>query len=162
MSIRRVERLRCWSSDRVEQRRDCCSVLRSLSFGDPDLHQQIVREFEVLDSNSWLLNWKNQNLLVFLRVLIKFCSCFVRNLREESDVGEFESDSWSDDSDSVKLSRSLSNNSSRGWDAASEDSSFDQEGCWPKRDLLGYLYAEYFEKSAPYGRIPLMDKVISF
>lgn len=82
-----------------------------------------------------------------------------RSLREESDVGEFESDSWSDDSESGKLSRSLSNNSSRGWDAASEDSCFDQEGFWPMRDRIGYVYAEYFEKCAPYGRIPLMDKI---
>ncbi|XP_077247204.1 uncharacterized protein LOC143886913 [Tasmannia lanceolata] len=83
-----------------------------------------------------------------------------RNLREERDAAEFESDSWSDDSESDKLSRSLSNNSSRAWDATSEDSSFEQEGSWPMRDRLGYVYFQYFEGSAPYGRIPLMDKII--
>ncbi|KAL5982966.1 hypothetical protein ACLOJK_017046 [Asimina triloba] len=83
----------------------------------------------------------------------------LRNLREDCDAGEVESDSWSDDSDGGRLSRSLSNNSSRGWDAGSEDSSFEQDGLWPMRDRLGYLYMEYFERSAPYGRIPLMDKV---
>ncbi|XP_058097767.1 uncharacterized protein LOC131242857 isoform X2 [Magnolia sinica] len=81
------------------------------------------------------------------------------NLREESDVGEFESESgsWSDDSESGKRSPSI--NSSRGWDAGSEDSNFDQEGVWPMHHRLGFLNLEYFERSAPYGRIPLMDKI---
>ncbi|ERN10207.1 uncharacterized protein LOC18438379 [Amborella trichopoda] len=94
----------------------------------------------------------------------------LRPLREDSDQGEFEgrdssSDSWSDDSESDKaLSRWPSYSSpGRGgaWDATSEDSSFDQEGggLWPMRDRLGYLYFQYFERSAPYGRIPLMDKI---
>ncbi|XP_068646034.1 uncharacterized protein [Aristolochia californica] len=82
-----------------------------------------------------------------------------RNPKNENEVPEFESDSWSDDSESDKLSRSLSNNSSRGWDAASDDSSFEPEGLWPTRDRLGYLYCQYFERCSPYGRIPLMDKV---
>ncbi|KAK9278743.1 hypothetical protein L1049_028319 [Liquidambar formosana] len=52
----------------------------------------------------------------------------LRNSREESDaVGGFESDSWSDESESDKLSRSLSNNSSRAWDATSEESSLDHD-----------------------------------
>ncbi|XP_068640262.1 uncharacterized protein [Aristolochia californica] len=83
----------------------------------------------------------------------------LRNSKDEIEVPEFESDSWSDDSESDKLSRSLSNNSSRGWDAASDDSSFEPEGLWPTRDRLGYLYCQYFERCSPYGRIPLMDKV---
>ncbi|KAF3781475.1 hypothetical protein EJ110_NYTH36919 [Nymphaea thermarum] len=96
----------------------------------------------------------------------------LRNLREESDLGELDnrdsfSDCWSDDSEGEKISRCLSNsNPGRGgaWDAASEDSSFDQEGVglWPMSDRdsrLGSLYFEYFERSAPYGRIPLMDKI---
>ncbi|KAG0472567.1 hypothetical protein HPP92_013995 [Vanilla planifolia] len=69
----------------------------------------------------------------------------LRTLGEES-----ESDSWSDDSESEKLSRS--------WDAASEDSSFDQEASWPS-NRLGYLYFQYIECCPPWGRIPLMDKV---
>jgi hypothetical protein len=85
-----------------------------------------------------------------------------RTCKEDSDVVEFESDSWSDDSGSDNLSRSLSNNSSRGWDAVSEDSSFDQEGSWPRRDRLGCLYLQYIEMASPYWRVPLMDKVLFF
>ncbi|CAN6463320.1 unnamed protein product [Victoria cruziana] len=101
----------------------------------------------------------------------KFCPT-LRNLGEESDPGELDnrdsySDCWSDDSDGDKISRCLSNsNPGRGgaWDAASEDSSFDQEGVglWPMSSTdsrLGCLYFEYFERSAPYSRIPLMDKI---
>lgn len=69
----------------------------------------------------------------------------LRTLGEES-----ESDSWSDDSESEKLSRS--------WDAASEDSSVDQDGLGPC-NRLGYLYFEFMERCPPWGRIPLMDKV---
>ncbi|KAL0914153.1 hypothetical protein M5K25_017662 [Dendrobium thyrsiflorum] len=69
----------------------------------------------------------------------------LRTLGEES-----ESDSWSDDSESEKPSRS--------WDAASEDSSFDQDGSW-STSRLGYLYFQYMECCPPWGRIPLTDKV---
>ena len=73
---------------------------------------------------------------------------------------ELESDLWSDDSGSDKLSRSLSNNSSRGWDVASEDSSFELESAWPMRDnKLGYIYLQYFETCCPYWRPPLLEKV---
>lgn len=63
---------------------------------------------------------------------------------------ESESDSWSDDSENEKLSRS--------WDAASEDSAFDQDGS-SSSNRLGYLYFQYMEYCPPWGRIPLMDKV---
>ncbi|XP_061342957.1 uncharacterized protein LOC133289101 [Gastrolobium bilobum] len=82
-----------------------------------------------------------------------------RNRREDSDGVEFESDSWSDDSGSDNLSRSLSNNSSKSWDAVSEDSSCDQEGSWLTREKLGYLYLHYTEMSSPYSRVPLMEKI---
>lgn len=66
-----------------------------------------------------------------------------------------ESDSWSDDSESEKLSKS--------WDAASEDSaqssSFEPDGLWPAKDRIGELYLQYVEYLPPYGRIPLMEKV---
>lgn len=82
-----------------------------------------------------------------------------RNPRE---VVEFESDSWSDDSGSDKLSRSLSNNSSRTWDAISEDSGSEQDGLSPTTNKLGYLYFNYFEMSSPYWRVPLTQKVTPF
>nr|DAD32715.1 TPA_asm: hypothetical protein HUJ06_011566 [Nelumbo nucifera] len=83
----------------------------------------------------------------------------LRNPREECEVVEFESDSWSEDSESDKLSRSLSNNSSRTWDAVSEDSNFDQEGSWPMKDRLGSLYFQYFERLPPFLRVPVVYKI---
>lgn len=88
----------------------------------------------------------------------KSFACF-RNSSDDSDAVEFESDSWSDDSESDKMSRSFSNNSSKTWDANSDDSSFDHEGLWPMRDRLGYLYFQYYETCSPYWRMPLMDKI---
>lgn len=82
-----------------------------------------------------------------------------RNPREDSDVVELESDSWSDDSGSDKLSRSLSNNSSRTWDGISEDSSVEQDGSWLMTNKLGHLYFQYFEMASPYWRVPLTDKI---
>lgn len=107
-------------------------------------------------------------LLVFLLVMILgneidqaiFSSC--RNRKEDSDVVEFENDSWSDDSGSDNLSTCLSNNSSKAWDAVSEDSCLDQEGSWPMRDRLGSLYLQYVEMASPYWRVPLMDKALLF
>ncbi|XP_054781704.1 uncharacterized protein LOC129288911 [Prosopis cineraria] len=81
-----------------------------------------------------------------------------RNRREEGDGVEFESDSWSDDSGSDNLSQSLSNNSSKSWDAVSEESC-DQDGSWPRRDRLGYHYLQYTEMSSPYQRVPLVEKI---
>lgn len=75
--------------------------------------------------------------------------------REESDSScetrDSCSDSFSDESESEKLSR---------WDGcSSEEGLFEQECLWPLNDRLGNLYFQYFERSAPYGRVPLMDKV---
>ncbi|KAG0498562.1 hypothetical protein HPP92_002861 [Vanilla planifolia] len=61
-----------------------------------------------------------------------------------------ESDSWSDDSESEKLTRS--------WDAMSMDSALDQDSSWPN-NRFGYLYFHYIECSPPWGRTPLVDKV---
>jgi hypothetical protein len=65
-------------------------------------------------------------------------------LREESEDGECEgrdpfSDSGSDESVSEE---GLENNT-----------------LLHPSDRLGYLYLQYFERSAPYTRVPLMDKV---
>ncbi|KAJ6296514.1 hypothetical protein OIU78_024378 [Salix suchowensis] len=82
-----------------------------------------------------------------------------RSSREHNDVVELESDSWSDDSTSDKLSRSLSNNSSKTWDTISEDSSVDHEGSLSMREKLGYRSFQYFEMSSPYWRVPLLEKI---
>ncbi|XP_012067282.1 uncharacterized protein LOC105630152 isoform X2 [Jatropha curcas] len=84
-----------------------------------------------------------------------------RNLNQGGymDAVEFESDSWSDESTSDKLSRSLSNNSSCTWDTISEDSSFDHDGSLMTRDRLGYLYLQYMEICSPCWRVPLMEKI---
>ncbi|XAR68031.1 hypothetical protein NMG60_11003017 [Bertholletia excelsa] len=76
-------------------------------------------------------------------------------LREETDsYGETRdsfSDSFSDESESEKLSRCEG--------SSYEDGVFEQESLWHTNDRLGYLYFQYFESSAPYGRVPLMDKI---
>ena len=76
--------------------------------------------------------------------------------REETESGDCEtrdsfSDSCSDESESEKLCR---------WDGcSSEEGGLEQESLWPRSDRLGCLYFQYFERLAPYGRVPLMDKV---
>lgn len=85
-----------------------------------------------------------------------------RNKVEGNVAVEFESDSWSDDTGSDKLSRSLSNDSSKAWDSISEDSSSDQPVSWSMRNKLGSIYLEYFEACSPNWRIPLSNKVILF
>uniref|UniRef100_A0A0D6R3J1 DUF789 domain-containing protein n=1 Tax=Araucaria cunninghamii TaxID=56994 RepID=A0A0D6R3J1_ARACU len=90
--------------------------------------------------------------------------------REDSDGSDCEhrepsTDSWSDCSDNDKLSRSLSNISYRSeGDTGYEDMVSDNENSLHSRDKdrLGCLYFEYFERSGPSARVPLMDKVNYF
>lgn len=73
--------------------------------------------------------------------------------REEmdSETRDSFSDSFSDESESEKLSM---------WDGcSSEEGVFDHESPLHFNDRLGYLYFQYFEKSTPYERVPLMEKV---
>ncbi|KAK7391826.1 hypothetical protein VNO78_20249 [Psophocarpus tetragonolobus] len=80
--------------------------------------------------------------------------------REDSEGVEFESDSWSEDSESDKLSRSMSNNSSKAWDVASLDSSSDQAGSWTTtKDMIGDLYLQYNETSPYWQRVPFTEKI---
>lgn len=60
------------------------------------------------------------------------------------------SDSFSDESESEKLSR---------WDGCSSE---EGDSLCHMNDRWGYLYFQYFERSTPYGRVPLMDKVSLF
>lgn len=69
----------------------------------------------------------------------------------DSETRDSFSDSYSDESESEKLWRCNG--------ASSEDCGLEQEGLCHFSDRLGSLYFQYFEKSAPYGRAPLMDKV---
>ncbi|CAH1439526.1 unnamed protein product [Lactuca virosa] len=74
-------------------------------------------------------------------------------LREETDseTRDSFSDSFSDESESEKLSR---------WDGcSSEEGVFEHENTLPFNDRLGNLYFQYFERSTPYGRVPLLDKI---
>ncbi|KAI7732566.1 hypothetical protein M8C21_024172 [Ambrosia artemisiifolia] len=68
-------------------------------------------------------------------------------LREETDseTRDSMSDTFSEESESEKVSR---------WDGCSSD-----EGETPNDYRLGQLYFQYFDKSTPYGRVPLVDKV---
>ncbi|KAH9792551.1 hypothetical protein KPL71_004167 [Citrus sinensis] len=80
-------------------------------------------------------------------------SC-VNGLREETDDSETRdlfSDSCSEESEMEKLWR---------WDGcSSEEGGCDQDNLLHLNDRLGYLYFQYFERSTPYGRVPLMDKI---
>ncbi|KAL8267310.1 hypothetical protein R6Q59_004654 [Mikania micrantha] len=76
-------------------------------------------------------------------------------LREETDseTRDSFSDTFSDESESEKVSR---------WDGcSSEEGVFDQETQFHSSDRLGQLYFQYFDKTTPYGRVPLVDKVCS-
>jgi len=71
-------------------------------------------------------------------------------IRDDSEDGESRdsfSDSYSDESESDKLSRCAS------------DEGLEHDALLHPNDRLGYLYLQYFERSAPYARVPLMDKV---
>ena len=75
--------------------------------------------------------------------------------REDTESGDGEtrdsfSDSWSDDSESDKKCRC---------DGCSSEGGSEQDNPCPRNDRLGRLYFQYFERSTPYGRVPLMDKV---
>jgi hypothetical protein len=76
--------------------------------------------------------------------------------REENESGDYEtrdsfSDSCSDESENEK--------SWRCDGCSSEDGGSEQDNLWSSNDRLGNLYFEYFERSTPYARVPLMDKV---
>lgn len=79
--------------------------------------------------------------------------------REETESGECEtrdsySDSYSEESESDKLWR---------WDGTSSEEGGSEHDClWHMNDRLGHLYFQYFDRSTPYGRVPLMDKVRLF
>ncbi|XP_058081769.1 uncharacterized protein LOC131229743 [Magnolia sinica] len=80
----------------------------------------------------------------------------IRSFREESETCDYEtrdsfSDSCSEESESEKLWR---------WDGGSSmDCGLEQESLWHLSDRLGFLYFQYFERSAPYARVPFMDKI---
>ncbi|KAJ0434154.1 hypothetical protein HanRHA438_Chr17g0818991 [Helianthus annuus] len=98
-----------------------------------------------------------QYYVPYLSAIQIFTSSSTLNyLREETDseTRDSFSDSFSDDSESEKLSR---------WDGCSSDEGvFDQDSPLHFNDRLGYLYFQYFERSAPYERVPLLDKICMF
>ncbi|XP_024007875.1 uncharacterized protein LOC18009337 isoform X2 [Eutrema salsugineum] len=80
--------------------------------------------------------------------------------RNQNEAAESESsDCWSDSESEKLLSRSMSNDSSKTWDAVSEDSVFDADGTLLLRDKLGFLDFKYIERDPPYKRVPLTDKI---
>lgn len=104
-----------------------------------------------------------QYYVPYLSAIQIYTDKMITESRTKSNEGnssvESESDSWSDDSVSDKLSRSLSNNSTKTWDNMSEDSSLDQAASWPLREKFGHIYLEHFEACSPNWRIPMMDKI---
>ncbi|CAH8357199.1 unnamed protein product [Eruca vesicaria subsp. sativa] len=81
--------------------------------------------------------------------------------RNQSEVVDFESECWSDDSEIEKLSRSTSSgSSSKVWDSVSDNSVYELDSISPSmRDKLGYLEFQYFESAKPHLRVPLTIKV---
>lgn len=79
-----------------------------------------------------------------------------RYFKEDAETSDPEmrefSDSCSFASESDRLWRSETGSSEH-------DCCFDQDGAWHFNDRLGHLQFQYFERSAPYGRIPLVDKI---
>lgn len=136
----RMERLWCRNPGSPELRRDHFAVLRSFSLSSPNL--LFIKVFFFFGS----LWWK------FSRKIWIYYIWFLR--RRNSDA---ESECWSDDSGSEYLSRTLSNNSSRGWDVISEDELENEHG----NAKLGNLYLHYVDTGSPYCRPPLVDKVIN-
>ncbi|KAA8527965.1 hypothetical protein F0562_035166 [Nyssa sinensis] len=97
-----------------------------------------------------------------IQIFTNKSSATPRTPREDTNAPESESESWSDDSESDNFSRTLSNNSSKTWDANSLASSMEHEGSCPLRDRLGYLCFQYYDTCSPYWRIPLLDKINEF
>ncbi|XP_042039678.1 uncharacterized protein LOC121785356 [Salvia splendens] len=102
-----------------------------------------------------------QNLIQYFVPYLSAIQIFTSNssancLREETDsVSETRdsfSDSFSDESESEKLSR---------WEGCSSEEGICELDLWHQNDRLGNLYLEYFERSSPYGRVPLTDKISS-
>ncbi|XP_076898224.1 uncharacterized protein LOC143551735 [Bidens hawaiensis] len=74
--------------------------------------------------------------------------------REETDseTRDSFSDTFSEESESEKVSR---------WDGCSSDEGVLNHDTQFHDHRLGQLYFQYFDKSTPYGRVPLVDKVCS-
>ncbi|KAG5224841.1 hypothetical protein OIU78_023092 [Salix suchowensis] len=77
----------------------------------------------------------------------------VNSFREDTESGDGEtrdsfSDLLSDDSESDRCDG-----------CSSEGGGSEQDNPWLRSDKLGRRYFQYFERSTPYGRVPLMDKI---
>ncbi|CAL1406626.1 unnamed protein product [Linum trigynum] len=72
--------------------------------------------------------------------------------REETESGDGETSSDSCSDESCRW----------GDGCSSDEGGSEQETLWHLNDRLGYLYFQYFERSTPYGRVPLMDKINGF
>lgn len=123
----------------------------SYNFSIPCRHGKLLK---LCDKQIRLLNYVI--FLVGLYEKVIFGMNLTGFLRDETESGDGEtrdsfSDSCSDESESDKLWR---------WDGcSSEEGGSEQDNLWHLNDRLGYLYFQYFERSTPYGRVPLMDKV---
>ncbi|KAL1194095.1 hypothetical protein V5N11_014130 [Cardamine amara subsp. amara] len=80
--------------------------------------------------------------------------------RNQNEVVDSESsECWSDSESEKLLSRSMSNDSSKTWDAVSDDSVFDPDGTPLLRDRFGGLDFKFIDRDPPYKRVPLTDKI---
>lgn len=122
----------------------------------------LMHKYQISIENI-IVSWKYQfPSYITHELLLKFmckCSFSCRCLREDFDGDELDNEFCSDENESDKFSRSVSNNSSKGWDASSGDTNIDHEDILPMRDSLTNLYFKFHDSCPPYWRIPLFDKV---
>ncbi|CAN1231595.1 hypothetical protein LINPERPRIM_LOCUS3458 [Linum perenne] len=102
------------------------------------------------------LNNNGETLVQYYVPYLSAIQIFTSRYREETESGDgetrdsFSTDSCSDESESEKLCR---------WDGCSSEELEQESNLWHLNDRLGFLYCQYFERSTPYGRVPLMDKI---
>ncbi|KAJ6744990.1 T15D22.8 [Salix purpurea] len=95
------------------------------------------------------------NTMCRTSLLSKFMQASLQSnsFREDTESGDGEtrdsfSDLLSDDSESDRCDG-----------CSSEGGGSEQDNPWLRSDKLGRRYFQYFERSTPYGRVPLMDKI---
>ncbi|KAF9610504.1 hypothetical protein IFM89_022747 [Coptis chinensis] len=83
----------------------------------------------------------------------------ITNYREETDPGDWKNR----DLVSNNFRSERENQKTWKWDGdSSEHCTLEQESMWHLNNRLGRLYFQYFERSSPYGRAPLLDKINAF
>ncbi|CAN1160987.1 hypothetical protein LINPERHAP2_LOCUS23672 [Linum perenne] len=115
--------------------------------------RETVEYFTLADLWNCYDEWSAYGAGVPISVTIQIFTGGLSRYKEETDSGDGRdsfSDTCSDESDSDKLWR---------WDGCSSEEGDIGGLSHLINDRLGYLYFQHFERSTPYGRVPLMDKI---